>query len=152
MNIIHYDQSIQHQFETMLVDYFGELESGIPEHIIRGRLLDLLLGLRQKDILHIAIATENGTPVGFSLYQIDTPESDWCKKEGWGCIREFYIAKAYRRKGFGTALAAFSERHLRKLGVKQLYLTADTAVPFWERCGYRNTYELCSNDLEIMTK
>lgn len=151
MNIITYDQIIQSSFTSMLIAYFNELESGIPEHIIRGKLLDLILELHKKNVLHIAIAIDD-VPIGFAIYQIDSPESDWCKKEGWGCIREFFIVKEHRRKGFGTALAAYCERHLRLLGAEQLYLTADDAIPFWKHCGYHNTDKICSNDLEIMTK
>lgn len=152
MTIVNYDPAKHPQFETMLVDYFFELESDIPEHIIRGKLQSHIQDHYSRKHLSIAIAMKNNNPIGFSIYQIDTTESDWCKRPGWGCVREFYITKAHRRRGFGTALAIHSEKHLLAMGAQGLYLTADTAVPFWENCGYCNTHEICSNDLEIMAK
>lgn len=152
MTVIPFDQTVRTQFEAMLVDYFNELESGIPEPVIRGKLLELILTELRQDILRIAIATENAAPIGFSIYQIDTESSDWCKKPGWGCIREFYIAPTSRRKGFGTRLADRCAQDLLDAGAKGLYLTADEAVPFWNACGYSNTHEICTNDLEILTK
>ena len=151
MTIVPYEKTIRPQFTALLVDYFRELDDSLPEHFIRGKLLDLLLRQQEAGILHIAVAMED-TPIGFSLFQIDVPESDWCKCPGWGCIREFYIAPAYRRRGYGKALADFSESQLHRLGAKKLYLTADTASGFWAQCGYGNTHEICSNDLEIFTK
>ena len=41
---------------------------------------------------------------------------------------------------------------LRALGAEHLNLTSDDAAAFWERCGFSNSHELCSNELEILTK
>lgn len=152
MNIIPYEQAFRPQFESMLCAYFREIGGDIPEHIIRGKLLDLFQNQQSRQIIHIALAVSHGTPVGFSIYQIDTPESDWCKRPGWGFIREFYIAPEYRLCGYGRQLACYSEAHLRSLGAAQLYLTADDAVEFWQHCGYQNSREICSNNLEILVK
>ena len=152
MTITHYDQTHRSRLETMLVDYFNEISGDIPEHIIRGKLLELLLGEQEHDIIRIAIGLDGSTPIGFAIYQIDSPQSDWCKRPGYGCIREFYIVPEYRRRGYGAQLAAWCEQDLLRLGAKGLYLTADDAIPFWHHCGYRNTDEICSNDLEILTK
>ena len=153
MNIINYDSSLRADFEEMLVEYFsGDLSCGIPEDILRGRLLEHILSHVRGGITRLCICTENSIPMGFSLYQIDSEASDWCKRPGWGCIREFYIRKGYRGKGNGTALAAHTEQQLRAMGAEHVYLTADDAVRFWEHCGYSNTHEICSNDLEIFTK
>lgn len=152
MLILTYTPSIRQTFGNMLVEYFTELEAGIPEDTIRGRLLDMFETLFALEHVHGAVAIKGRRMIGFVIYQIDSEQSDWCKRPGWGCIREFYIRPEFRNRGCGQRLAAFAERKLRKLGARQIYLTADTAKIFWEHCGYSNTHEICSNDLEIFTK
>ena len=148
MTIINYDRDKYPQFVDMLVEYFDD----IPEHITRGKILDLLHSKQQQSIIQIALCLDNQKPIGFTIYQIDCPESDWCKRPGWGFIREFYISPEYRNKGFGSQLAAYSEIELQRLGAKQLYVTAETSIGFWEKCGYVNTHTRCSNDQFIMVK
>lgn len=153
MNILKYTPTLRGPFEEMLVDYFSDdLQSGLPEAFIHGKLMDLFTEQSAKGIIHIAIVEESGIPIGFAIYQIDTPESDWCKRPGWGFIREFFIRRTHRRRGCGTKLAAFVEQQLRCSGASQLYLTADDATEFWMSCGYCNTHDVCSNDLEILIK
>ena len=137
----------------MLVDYFiHDLSGDIPEDIIRNKLLLHIEGYVEKGITQVYLLMIDDLPAGFSIYQIDTPDSDWCKRPGWGFIREFFIASEYRGKGFGRLLADHTEQQLLALGAIQLYLTSDDTAGFWEHCGYRNTHEICSNDLEILTK
>ena len=148
MTIVNYDRNKHQQFIDMLVEYFND----IPEHITRGRILDLFHAEQQQSIIQIALCLDNQNPIGFTIYQIDRPESDWCKRPGWGFIREFYISPEYRNKGFGSQLAAYSEIELQRLGAKQLYVTAEASIGFWEQCGYINTHTSCSNDQFIMVK
>lgn len=152
MEIINYTPTYRIAFEEMLVTYFTELSSDIPEPIIRGKLMDLIHGQIEQDIIHVALILDNHDTVGFSIYQIDSTNSDWCKKPGWGFIREFYITASSRSKGFGKALAAYTDAQLKKLGAEHLYLTSDDAVQFWQKCGYTLTEEICSNDLPILVK
>lgn len=152
MTIIQFDKNSRTLLGDMLVAYFNELSGDIPKHFVRGKLLDLFEDMCSRQIIHISIAFLDDLPIGFSIYQIDSELSDWCKRPNWGCIREFYISPTYRRKGYGSMLAIHAEGHLYALGAEHIYLTADDAVSFWEHCGYRNTHELCTNDLEIMTK
>ncbi len=152
MTIIHYDRSLRTPFQEMLVAYFSEIQSNIPDDIIRGKLLELIEKMYYEHTIHVAIPFSEAVPCGFSIYQIDTVQSDWCKRPGWGFIREFYITPPLRRRGIGKALSEYTEKHLRQLGATQLYLTADHVTAFWEKCGFYNTLETCSNDLQIMTK
>ncbi|MCL2407608.1 MAG: GNAT family N-acetyltransferase [Defluviitaleaceae bacterium] len=93
------------------------------------------------DILHL-----DNTPIGFIEYQVDSPESDWYEKEGCGCIREMYIQKEHRGRGYGKFLAVHAGDELRKLGVPYIYLTADDAIDFWLSAGYTDTGEICDKN------
>jgi hypothetical protein len=99
MNILDYNAALRSQFEELLVTYFTvDLNSDIPENIICGKLMDLISKQAENGVIHVAIATENDSAIGFSIYQIDSAESDWCKRPGWGFIREFCIKKPYRHR------------------------------------------------------
>ncbi len=47
------------------------------------------------------------------MYQIDSPKSDWCQKEGFGFIREIYINEELRNQGLGKILVDYAERFLK---------------------------------------
>ena len=90
---------------------------------------------------------------GFVSYQIDTPNSDWCEKENWGCSRELYISDDVRGNGYGKALATHAENELCKLSVPNVYLITDDTIDFWIKLGYRDTGEICDkNNGNILTK
>ena len=152
MQITPYHPSIRESFADLLTAYFEELDAGIPESIVRGSIMDLLDRLTRQHIIHMAAATQDSRIIGFVICQIDSEHSDWCKRPGWGCIRECCVKPGYRGSGIGRRLAAWAEQILKSRGATEVYLTADTAQGFWLACGYSNTHEICSNDLEIMTK
>lgn len=136
----------------LLIQYFPEVDSDIPDHIIRGKLLDLIVRQTREGLIHIFLAEEDGQSIGFSICQIDRPESDWCKRPGWGFIREFYIHPDFRRRGLGSQLARHTETALKNLGAERLYLTSGTAKIFWQSCGWHLTGETCTNDLPVLEK
>jgi len=106
-------------------------------------------------IMHIDLLCLDDSPIGFIMYQIDSPKSDWCEKEGYGCIREMYIHKDYRKKGYGKVLVAHAENELKKLSAQHIYLTADddNSIAFWLRVGYADTGEVCDkNNGNILIK
>lgn len=152
MHILTYTSPLHDPFANLLVAYFTELDIGIPEEVIRSKILPLILQEQHSKTLEIALMQEHDQYTGFSIYQIDSPDSDWCKRPGWGCIREFYIRPHLRRNGFGRVLAQWTEARLREMGATGLYLTADDALPFWAACGFHRCDEICSNNLEILTK
>ena len=152
MTIIPYTSQEKLTLADLMVGYFAELDSGIPEEIIRGKLSDLIDRQCMDETIHVAVAVENDKPIGFSVYQIDTPESDWCKRPGWGFIREFYVIPSFRNHGYGKALAAHTVQQLQSMGAQNLYLTSTEAVPFWQKCGWSWTQTLCSNDQYILEK
>lgn len=152
MTILTYDKSKRTQLSDMMAAYMLELNCGIPEEIIRGKLAGFIDKQWQQGIIRIDLCREGNAYIGFSVYQIDHVDSDWCKRPGWGFIREFYVVPAYRRTGIGKILAAHTEQELHKLGAARLYLTATDAAPFWCSCGWTLTGTLCSNGQYILEK
>jgi len=107
----------------------------------------------KNDIAHTDLLCVDGIAIGFIQYQIDSPKSDWCEKEGWGCIREMYISNEYRKKGYGKTLATHAENELKKLLAAHIYLTTDDALDFWLNVGYVDSGEICEkNDGNILVK
>jgi len=99
------------------------------------------------DILHL-----DDTPVGFIMYQVDSPKSNWCEREGWGFIREMYVRKDCRKQGYGKILVSHAENELKKLSVPYIYLTSSNDS-FWLSVGYVGTDEICEkNNLHILIK
>ena len=111
---------------------------------------DVLVRLAAEQIVFLDILTIDGTPQGFILSQIDTPESDWCLKEGYGFIRELYVAAELRKAGHGKALVSHAESRLRQKGVPGIYLTTDEAMDFWTRMGYRDSGEICHENNSLI--
>jgi len=100
------------------------------------------------DILHI-----DDSPKGFILYQIDSPKSDWCEREGWGFIRELYVDASLRGGGYGKMLAQHAEEYLKTKGVASIYLTSDEVGDFWVKLGYEDAGETSpSNKCAIFVK
>jgi GNAT superfamily N-acetyltransferase len=95
-------------------------------------------------VLHLDLLLIGGDPNGFIIYQIDSPQSDWCEKEGYGFIREVYVAQTVRKRGLGTKLVAHAEYNLHKLGAKAIYLTGEGSTVFWMKNGYASTGETSS--------
>lgn len=152
MTIIPYDKRKKHLLADLMTAYMKELDCGIPEDIIRGKLSDFIDTQHDAGIICIDLATESEDIIGFSVYQIDRPESDWCQRPGWGFIREFYIVPAFRKSGTGRKLALHTEKALRAMGAQRLYLTSDSAIPFWRKCGWTLSEEVCSNEQQILEK
>ena len=152
MTIIPYTTAHRNILAELMADYMAELESGIPREIVLGKLTDFIDRQWTNRVIRLDLAMAESRCIGFSVYQIDAENSDWCKRPGWGFIREFYVVPECRKSGTGKALAAHTEQQLRSLGAKKMYLTSTDAVPFWEKCGWKLTEELCSNGQQILEK
>ena len=120
-----------------------------------GRWCDTLARQAAAQIVFLNILTVDNAPQGFILYQVDSPESDWCIKKGYGFIRELYVAADLRDAGYGKALVSHAESQLKQHGVPGVYLTADVdeSMGFWTKMGYHGTGEICrENNAPIYLK
>lgn len=151
--IIEYSEQWAHAAESLFVSYvIDDLKMELTDEVIREKIWqNVFIGGCKQGVLSIALAVLNGEAIGVAIYQIDTPKSDWCKREGWGFIRELFISPKHRRKGCGTLLAEYAERKLREQ-TDRLYLTADDAVEFWSSCGYAVTDTQNENGTYTMIK
>jgi ribosomal protein S18 acetylase RimI-like enzyme len=61
-----------------------------------------------------------------------------------GYVNLFYVAKAYRRRGYGRALHEYAERYFRSWGAERIALDVSPenrrAVGFYRHLGYRFTH------------
>lgn len=61
-----------------------------------------------------------------------------------GYVNLFYVAKAYRRRGYGRALHQYAERYFRSWGAERIALDVSPenrrAVGFYRHLGYRFTH------------
>ena len=126
-------------FKEMFCIYFrNDLRIEITDHEVESVCLEIaehaISGSISFDILVV-----DERLVGFIIYQVDHPNSDWCEREGWGFIREIYIQHSMRAKGFGTKFVAHAETILYAKGAEHIYLTSDEAGEFWSLRGYINS-------------
>ena len=152
MIITEYSQSMKAALADLMTAYMAELGSSMPEAAIRGNLSDFIDAQCEKGIICVSMAYEGEKPAGFSVFQIDTPESDWCLRPGWGFIREYYVVPAFRKHGIGRILADYTVQELKRMGAAGLYLTSTGAVPFWQKCGWTLTDELTDGGQSILVK
>lgn len=133
---------LKDKFAEMFETYYKEL--GCDEdcrHLVDEYIIpNLLSGLLKIDILR-----SDGESAGFVIYQKDESANDWNFKEGWGDVREIYIARAYRGKGAGKFLLYTAEMKLKESGVLRAYCLPNLAAEsFFKACGYKKTEEYCA--------
>lgn len=117
-----------------------------------GGLCDDIASQVTANVIFLDLLIIDDIAQGFVIYQIDSPDSDWCEKEGYGFIRELYVAAERRRAGHGKSLAAHAETQLRDKSVPGIYLTTDEAMDFWGKMGYRDTGEIAKNNGRVFMK
>lgn len=131
MKIAPYSKKLYRDFFKLFSDYYNELEC---DEDIEQLLTDYVLPDCAAELLRIDLALEGGEAVGFVIYQTDGIENDWNFKEGWGDIRELFVAKNRRKSGIGRALLQNAEKNLN---AKNIYLLPEEgAEGFFIKCGY----------------
>lgn len=130
-------ESFVNMFNSYFLDDFKiEVEYSKIQEICLG-----IMESTKQQVVYLDLMKINNKPIGFIIYQIDSPESDWCQKDGFGFIKEIYIAKGLRNQGLGKLLVAHAEQSLKGKNVEQIYLTSDDSGLFWNQCGYKITHE-----------
>lgn len=96
---------------------------------------------------------ENGDTVGFLQFQL-TAFTNWFFEEPFGFIREFWIAPACRRQGYGRTLLRMTEEYFAAHGAYRVLLTADPgAVGFYLARGYREAPGVTAkNQMAVFSK
>lgn len=99
--IVEYNTALVQAAEAQFARYVREdlketfSDEILYEEIWRGIFVSGL----EKGLLSIALPMLNGEPVGLLVYQVDTPESDWCKREGWGLSASFASCQGFAERG-----------------------------------------------------
>lgn len=130
-------------FCKLFCAYYDELGcEDDAEHLLEEYVLpDCLCGL-----LSIDLIDEDGETAGFVIYQTDGIENEWCRKEGFGDVREIYVAPSLRRRGLGKFMLFTAEMKLKESGAAQAYaLPCEGAEEFFAACGYKDSGEYCED-------
>lgn len=96
---------------------------------------------------------EDGDAAGFLQFQL-TAFTNWFFEEPFGFIREFWIAPACRRQGYGRTLLRMTEEYFAAHGAYRVLLTADPgAVGFYLARGYREAPGVTAkNQMAVFSK
>lgn len=129
------------EFVAMFYDYFlYDFKIELEYSKIKDICSTILDSVRE-EIINLDVIYYDNKAVGFIIYQIDFPKSDWCQKEGLGFIRELYIKREFRGQGWSSILINHAETFLKDYGVEQIYLTSESTGLFWNKQGYEPTTE-----------
>ena len=135
------------RFQTAFQAYFKEL--GIRVSNWDGLFREMN---EEGNNLAYLFPDENGGILGFLQFQM-TGFSNWFFEEPFGFIREFWIAPAFRRQGFGGMLLHHAERYFTAHGAFRSVLTADDAVAFYLARGYQKAPGIrAKNNMEVLVK
>ncbi len=108
----------------------------IEERYLRAKVLREHLGLPtgcevfpfEKEALHLVAINNENEVIGCVMFN---PE------EQGGRLLQMAIYKEYQNKGIGTMMIKELEKHLKTIGIKNIYLHARfNAVQFYEKLGY----------------
>ena len=129
----------------LLVQYFAALDWNDPKDAIPPsyvpKILARIAEMLDQGGFWVYLAREKGALCGFVIAQIDGEGKDWCKRPGWGFIRELYVTPGHRGRGIAGKLVRRAEASMRQSGASQVYLTTDLAG-FWEAMGYADSGEV----------
>ena len=128
-------------FRSMFTDYFNELDcEDDPECTFD----EYLLPDFESGGFSVAVAEENGAVIGFVIYQIDELIGEWNFKEGWGDVREMFVAFEHRGRGIGSALLKYAEDALLNEGADGVYLLpVEEYEEYFLHRGYEDCGEVC---------
>ena len=136
-------------FHLLLTEYYRDgADADTPQEAIDG-VIRYLYDLYTQNAISGCIAWE-GEPAGFALWQLDTQDSPFSQRPGWGTILEMGVTPDNRGKGRGRELAEYA---LTRMDVSDFYVCAyGPAEGFWVKCGYEDRGELASNGLKLLVQ
>ncbi len=122
-------------------------------------------GLNQDDLTNYLSAQIDPNSIPCTLVILDgdelvggasiKPHEDGTKKGISPWVGGVYIKREYRAKGLGLLVLQALEEKAKTLGVKALYLSADSAIAFYEKNGWSvlEYVESCGvRNVAVMTK
>lgn len=146
MHFISVTETEYSLFHRLLNDYYREGEDEqTPQSEIDG-FIQLLFDLCNQKKIMGAVAFDD-SPVGFVLWNIDTPNGVFSQKPGYGTILEIGVSKEHRAKGFGIEIARYALSHMR--GMDHYVCAYGPAEAFWRKCGFQDSGETADNGLKI---
>ncbi|WP_099331662.1 GNAT family N-acetyltransferase [Actinomyces minihominis] len=153
MEIELYSEERHRAFSEMFLDYFlGDFKAPFSEEMIRDEIIPKYTELSKQNIAPILLAVEEGDPIAFINFQIDSENSNWNERPGWGMIREIHVNPGFRRHGVGSVLVRIATRVMRGSGATHAYLTTEDTFEFWEKLGWKRTDSIAPNGGTIMEK
>jgi GNAT superfamily N-acetyltransferase len=137
------------QFHALLSEYYRDGEdANTPQEQLDG-FIRYLHDLCMAGSIFGAIAILN-EPVGFVLWCIDSEDSPFRNRPGFGTILEIGVCKDKRGFGYGKQMTEFAEL---SMDVSEYYVCAyGPAERFWQKCGYSDSGHLAENGLKLMVK
>lgn len=131
----------------LLIEYFAQLHWARPEDAVPPSYVPKILRRVRKFLgeggFWVYLARGGGKFCGFIMAQLDSEGKDWCRRPGWGFVRELYVAPRRRRQGVAGQLVRQAEAAMLQSGAAQIYLTSDSgAYAFWEAMGYADSGEV----------
>ena len=135
------------RFRCAFQSYFAELSISVRDWDGLFREMN-----EEGSNLAYLLLDESGETLGFIQFQT-TGFSNWFFEEPFGFIREFWIAPAYRRRGYGKMLLHLAEAYIMEHGAHRAILTADDAVSFYLANGYEKAPGIrAKNKMEVFVK
>lgn len=136
----------QEIFQNAFKLYFKELEIEVNNWDA------LFKEMSEENDNYVYIKMDNDEIVGFIMFKSEKL-SNWFFEENVGFVREFWIAKKYRKYGHGSHLLKLVEDYFREKDIYKVILTTDKAKQFYESHGYHlDKAYAAKNEDEVFVK
>lgn len=134
------------KFREAFRQYFSELDVSVQDWD------ELFQDMNGDGNTAIVRTDEQGKVIGFIQFK-SIKFSSWFFEETCGFIREFWVAEEFRSRKHGTELIGLAEKYFVEKGIFTSILTTDTAMHFYEKCGYvRAPGCIAENDDNVFIK
>lgn len=133
-------------------DYHYDLDSVYYMSGPDGKDVDFARDYMDKKNVYSLIAIDEGTPVGFIVFEQGKSEHDDTAIKEFIEIYELMVDSSYRGKGLGRMLMSAAEEKSKELGYDwvKLYCSSynDSALGFYEGLGYSDRQRLLFKKLD----